>query len=89
MPEISRFYGIVIRMFAEAGASHHRPHFHAIYQDYPASFAIDTLELLGGELPVVQRRLVETWAETHRAELLNDWTLLQSGLPAVKIEPLK
>ena len=52
MPEISRFYGIVIRMFAEAGARHHRPHFHAIYQDQAAAFAIDTLELLGGDLPV-------------------------------------
>lgn len=88
MPEICRFYGIVIRMFAEPGARHHRPHFHAIYQGYAASFAIDTLELLGGELPVAQRRLVEAWAEIHRTELLSVWTLLQSGQPAVKIDPL-
>lgn len=88
MPEISRFYGIVIRMFAEAGARHHRPHFHAIYQDQAAAFAIDTLELLGGGLPIPQRRLVEAWAELHRAELLEDWTLLHSGQPPVKIDPL-
>lgn len=88
MPEISRFYGIVIRMFAETGERHHRPHFHAIYQDHAAAFAIDTVELLGGELPIPQRRLVEVWAELRRAELLTDWALLHSGQPPVKIDPL-
>jgi len=88
MPEISRFYGIVIRMFSEPGAAHHRPHFHAIYQDTAASIAIDTLETLGGELPKRQRRLVEAWAEIHRQELERDWLLLQSGQPPVKIAPL-
>ena len=38
MPEISRFYGIVIRMFAEPGARHRRPHFHAIYQDMATTY---------------------------------------------------
>ena len=42
----------------------------------------------GGDLPVPQRRLVEAWAELHRAELLVDWTLLHSGQPPVKIDPL-
>jgi hypothetical protein len=88
MPEISRFYGIVIRMFAEPAERHHRPHFHAIYQGTAAAFAIDTLAILGGELPVPQRRLVEAWAELHRSELLADWDLLRSGRPPVKIEPL-
>lgn len=40
MPEISRFYGIAVRMFCEAGR-HHQPHFHAFYGEYLASFAID------------------------------------------------
>lgn len=75
-------------MFAEAGAQHHRPHFHAIYQKQAASFAIDTLELLGGDLPVPQRRLVEAWATLHLNELLADWALLRSGKPPVKIDPL-
>ena len=88
MPEISRFYGIVIRMFSEPAAPHHRPHFHAYYQDAAAVFAIDSLELLGGALPTPQRRLVEAWAEIHREELLADWALLQSGQAPVKIEPL-
>jgi hypothetical protein len=51
--------------------------------------AIDTLELLGGELTRPQQRLVEAWAEIHRAELEQDWTLLQSGRTPVKIEPLR
>lgn len=89
MPELSRFFGIVIRMFVETGAPHHRPHFHAYYQGQAAVFAIETIECLGGELPVSQRRLVEAWAEIHRAELAADWDLLQSGRPPVKIDPLR
>ena len=43
MPEISRFFGIIIRMLAEPDAPHHRPHFHAYYQDAAAVFAIEPL----------------------------------------------
>ncbi len=68
MPEISRFFGIIIRMFAEPAAPHRRPHFHAYYQDAAAVFALDTIEVIGGELPQRQRRFVEAWAEIHRAE---------------------
>lgn len=89
MPELARFFGIVIRMFVEAGGQHHRAHFHAFYQVHTGVFAVDTLELLGGSLPVAQRRLVEAWAEIHRAELETDWDLLQSGRPPLKIEPLR
>jgi len=89
MPELSRFFGIVIRMFVEEGAGHHRPHFHAYYQGQAAVFAVDTVEILGGGLPTPQRRLVEAWAEIHREELLQDWDRLQSGQPPVKIEPLR
>lgn len=89
MPELSRFFGIIIRMFVEAGEPHHRPHFHAYYQAQAAVFAIDTVDCLGGALPKAQQRLVEAWAEIHRAELQQDWDLLQSGRPPVKIEPLR
>jgi hypothetical protein len=44
VPKLSRFFGIVIRMFLEAGGQHHRPHFHAYYQDQAAVFAVDTIE---------------------------------------------
>jgi nucleoid-associated protein YgaU len=89
MPELTRFFGIVVRMFAEPLAPHHRPHLHAFYQDQVGIFAIDTVELIGGELPRRQRRLVEAWAEIHHAELLTAWTRLQSGRLPAKIEPLR
>jgi len=41
VPELSRFYGIVVRMFVEAGAQHHRPHLHAYYQELVGIFAVD------------------------------------------------
>jgi hypothetical protein len=72
MPEISRFFGIIIRMFAEPNVPHHRPHFHAYYQDAVGIFAIDEVEMIAGEFPRKQRRLVEAWAELHREELSRD-----------------
>lgn len=89
MPEIARFFGIIIRMFVEPTAPHHRPHFHAYYQEDVGIFAIDTIELIGGSLPSRQRRLVEAWAEIHQGELLADWERLQAGQPPYKIEPLR
>ena len=89
MPEISRFFGIIIRMFVEPLSPHHRPHFHAYYQDYVAVIAIDTIELIGGSLPGRQQRLVEAWAEIHQPELLEDWKLLQTGRPPLRIDPLR
>ena len=89
MPEISRFFGIVIRMFAEPAAPHHRPHFHAYFQNQAGIFAIDTIELIGGELPAKETRLVVAWAEIHRQELLENWNTLQSGRLPSKIEPLR
>jgi len=88
MPEISRFFGIVIRMFVEPAVQHHRPHFHAYYQDAAAVFGIEPVECIGSGLPRTQQRLVEAWAEIHREELQRDWDLLQSGQPPFKIEPL-
>ena len=85
VPEIPRFYGIIIRMFAEPDAPHHRPHFHAYYQDSAAAFGIDPVEVIGGDLPRAQRRLVEAWAEIHHAELATDWQLLQAGRTPLRI----
>ena len=89
MPELSRFFGIVIRMFSEAGGSHHIAHFHAYCQDDAAVFSVCPVDLIAGSLPQRQRRLVEAWAELHQVELLADWNLLQMGLAATPIEPLK
>jgi hypothetical protein len=89
VPEISRFFGIVIRMFAELGSPHHVAHFHAYYQEGVGIFSIEPVELIAGSLPMKQRRLVEAWAELHQAELTADWERLQQGRKPVPIEPLK
>lgn len=89
MPELSRFFGIVIRMFVEVGGPHHYPHFHAYYQDEVAIVGIDPVELIAGGMSRRQRRLVEAWAELHQAELMSDWERLQQGLAPQPIEPLK
>jgi hypothetical protein len=76
-------------MFMEAGAVHHTPHFHAYYQDDVSVFSIDPVDLIAGDLPRSQRRLVEAWAELHQAELKADWERLQAGRPALPIRPLQ
>lgn len=88
MPELSRFFGIIIRMYWEASAPHHRPHFHAYYQNDVAIYGIDQLELITGSLPRRQRRLVEAWAELHQQELRDDWERLQEGKKPLPIDPL-
>jgi len=89
VPELSRFFGIIIRMFAEVGAPHHHPHFHAYYQDEVGIFSVDPVEIIAGSLPRRQQRLVEAWAELHQNELLADWETLQQGRIPRPIEPLK
>ena len=89
MPEISRFYGLIIRMFAEPGAPHNQPHFHVYYQNYAAVYSIEPIELINGTLPVRHKRLVEAWAELHQGELAENWELLQSGRLPYRIAPLQ
>jgi hypothetical protein len=88
MPELSRFFGIVIRMFAEAGGQHHVAHFHAYWQDHVTVVGIDPVDVIAGSLPTRQRRLVEAWAELHQQELLDDWNRLQHGHAPKPIDPL-
>ena len=88
MPELSRFYGIIIRMYMEAGEPHHLPHFHAYYQDDVAVMGLDPVNLIAGQLPRRQTRLVEAWAELHEEELLEAWQRLQSGQLPSPIDPL-
>jgi hypothetical protein len=89
MPELSRFFGIIIRMYMEVGAPHHLPHFHAYYQDDVAIVGLDPVDLLAGSLPRRQLRLVEAWAELHQEELLADWDRLQAGQTPLPIDPLE
>jgi hypothetical protein len=89
MPELSRFFGIIIRMYMEADDPHHLPHFHAYYQDDVAVFGLDPVDLIAGSLPRRQRRFVEAWAELHRDELTANWQRLQDGQPPLPIAPLE
>jgi len=89
MPELSRFLGIIIRMYMEAGAQHKTPHFHAYYQEEVAVFSIEIIDLIAGSIPKRQQRFVEAWAELHKEELMEDWIRLQSGRLPLPIEPLK
>jgi hypothetical protein len=89
VPELSRFFGIIIRMYWEANAPHHRSHFHAYYQDDVAIYSIDPIELITGALPKRQQRIVEAWGELHQQELRDDWERLQAGQSPLPIEPLR
>lgn len=85
MPEISRFFGIVITMLAD---DHSPPHFHAKYGEYAISVAIaDGVPV--GRCPVRVQRLVNEWWELHQAELAENWERLQAGEPAIRIPPLE
>jgi hypothetical protein len=88
MPELSRFFGIIIRMYMEAGAPHHTPHFHAYCQEQVAVYGIDPVDLISGGLPKRQQRMVEAWAELHQRELMGDWERLQAGQAPRPIAPL-
>ena len=88
MPELSRFFGIIIRMYMEAGVQHHTPHFHAYYQEDVAVYGIEPVGLISGNLPKRQQRLVEAWSELHQHELLEDWQRLQAGQTPRPIPPL-
>ena len=85
MPELCRFYGIIIRMFWE---DHPPPHFHAIYGKHEALVNILTSEIIRGSLPLGAHSLVTQWVDLHRDELLSDWKLAQALQPLNKIEPL-
>jgi hypothetical protein len=76
MPEISRFYGIIIRMYIK---DHAPPHFHADYGDDSGMINIETGELLQGYLPRRALRLVQDWAELHREELFDNFNALSKG----------
>ena len=89
MPEISRFYGIVITMYPEAGERHSSPHMHARYGGSRATVSIETADLLAGSLPRPQMRMVQAWIEVHRLQLEANWNLLIAGQTPDKIDPLR
>ena len=88
MPELSRFYNIVIKMIYDDQGQHHKPHFHVYYAEYSATFGVDG-ELLSGNLPIKQFRLVQAWAVLHEEELYKAWNNAVRSIPFGKIDPLQ
>lgn len=86
MPEISRFYGIVIAMYYN---DHDPPHFHARYGGEKGVFRIEDLEMTEGNLPNRARRLVKEWAVSHRAELAANWERARTDVPLTAVPPLQ
>jgi len=82
MPEITRFYGIIIKLFF---ADHPPPHFHAIYAETVGVFDIRTLEMIEGDLPKRARKLVIEWATLNRESLIQMW----DSQEFYKLPPLK
>ena len=70
MPEIARFYGIVIKIFF---GDHPPPHFHVVYGEYNALFNIKSLEMIEGDLPKRAQKLVGEWAAINKSELQRMW----------------
>ncbi len=85
MPEISRFYGIIIYMFYN---DHNPPHFHAEYQDFEATIEIES-GIVKGQIPRRALKLVFEWMDLHKEDLLSNWEKIEQRKTLEKIEPLK
>ena len=72
MPVLSRFYGIIIRMYL-LQSEHNPPHIHAIYNEDVAAIDFVTGEVLDGSLPPKALALVREWISLHRDELKEIW----------------
>jgi len=86
VPEISRFFGIIITMYF---GDHQPPHFHVRYGDFKAQVSIDSISILRGNLPPRVFGLVAEWALVHRDELQDNWKLVQNETLPNKIDPLE
>ena len=85
MPEISRFYGIVVFMNFN---DHLPPHFHVRYSGYKASISIED-GIVTGSFPKRALKLVFEWHELHKTKLKANWEKIENQKPLDKIEPLK
>ena len=86
MPELCRFYGIVIRMYFD---DHAPPHFHALYGGDEALVGIESLAVLQGRLPPRARGLVVEWAALRQGELREAWSRASQLEPPGRIAPLE
>jgi hypothetical protein len=85
MPEVSRFYGIVIRFYYR---DHPPMHFHAIYAEYEALIEIETGNIHEGFLPKKALELVNEWRLLHLEELKGAWQKSRQEIPLTPIDPL-
>jgi len=85
MPEICRFYGIIIAMFFD---DHNPPHFHAQYGKEKVTVEINSLRVLEGRISPRALGLVMEWASQHQSELVRNWELAKNNQPPEKIAPL-
>jgi Domain of unknown function (DUF4160) len=85
VPTISRFYGIVIRMYF---SDHAPPHFHAVYAGEEAVVSIETGEVIRGEIPERALRLVQEWSSIHKDELTANWERVQRPDLPLPVPPL-
>ena len=72
MPEICRFYGIIIKMFFKP-KEHEPSHIHALYGEYIGIFDIKTHQMTDGDLPNKAQELVREWLDIHATELQKMW----------------
>lgn len=86
MPEICRFYGIIIYIYFR---DHQPPHFHAVYGDYEVLISIDDLAILAGQMPPRALGLVMEWANKHHQELNKVFEQAQQHQKPDRIEPLE
>lgn len=86
MPEISRFFGIIISMYYK---DHQPPHFHAQYGEYLAGIRIQDFSVFEGKLPPRALGLVIEWASMHRDELMEDWNDARNKKDLKHIDPLR
>ncbi len=84
MPELSRFYGLIIFMNYR---DHNPPHFHAWYGDYKIIVTIEK-GIIEGKMPKRALKMLFDWLEMHKEELMENWELARAQEPLKKIEPL-
>ena len=86
MPEVSRFYGILIRFYFR---DHPPSHFHAIYGEHEALIEIETGAIYQGDLPKTAYKLVDGWRSIHLQELRENWNRSRERRPLLPIAPLE
>ena len=88
MPELSRFFGIIIRMMFNEFGQHKMPHIHVVYGDHEAVIGFDG-EIIDGYIPAKQKRLVSAWVAIHEEELNDAWSKAVKNFSFDKIAPLQ